>query len=182
MIATKTKYPKNVTRRGNSTAAEEQLLVGDVPSPPGTGIYGPAEIEFWTGAAPFRHASGIWGRTALLDYLARQIESGDTVVDLGCGGGYVTTKLCKFVGARGRVLGLDSSAPLIAEATHLEKRVSKLSFSLADVTGKLPLSNESVDLFVSFMLLQNLQNAEIERMSEEIDRCLFSPISFCQIP
>lgn len=44
------------------------------------------------------------------------VEAGNRVLDVGCGIGLETTRLARRVGRRGRVVGIDASAPMIAEA------------------------------------------------------------------
>src|SRR5689334_17993322 len=51
------------------------------------------------------------GILALLD-----LQEGDRILDVGCGLGGATLALAQFVGAAGRVVGVDNSATMIAEA------------------------------------------------------------------
>jgi len=39
--------------------------------------------------------------------MGEYVSPGDTVIDLGCGGGYFTVALAKMVGDRGRVIAMD---------------------------------------------------------------------------
>src|SRR5258708_39277441 len=45
-----------------------------------------------------------------------RVQPGERVVDVGCGCGATTIELGKLVGPRGRDLGLDISAPMLAHA------------------------------------------------------------------
>ena len=47
---------------------------------------------------------------------AQDIREGDAILDLGCGPGDDTRRLALLVGATGRVVGVDSSEAMIAEA------------------------------------------------------------------
>lgn len=47
---------------------------------------------------------------------AAAVESGEVVLDVGCGCGATTEELALLVGASGRVVGLDVSAPMLARA------------------------------------------------------------------
>lgn len=135
-------------------------------------VYSADYADSWAGVAPFRHASGIWGRGRFIAYLSDQLSRGETVIDLGCGAGLATSYLCPLTGPDGEVKGYDSSQPLVDIAKDYETIFSNLTFEHVDVGKFLPDSNESVDWYVSFMLLQNLTIKEIDRMLEECKRCL----------
>ena len=47
---------------------------------------------------------------------AQDVKEGDTILDLGCGPGDDTRRLALLVGASGRVVGVDNSEAMIAEA------------------------------------------------------------------
>src|SRR5262245_28509137 len=53
---------------------------------------------------------------------ALDIKTGDTVADIGAGGGYLTVKLARQVGEQGTVYACDIQKPLI---DYIEKRVAK---------------------------------------------------------
>src|SRR5262245_553740 len=59
---------------------------------------------------------------------------GERVIDVGCGGGLTTRVIARAVGPGGRVLGLDISAPLIAEARRRADRegIANASFVALD--------------------------------------------------
>lgn len=135
-------------------------------------IYTTVEAPLWAGLAPFSHASGIWGRGKMIEYLADRIGNGETVVDLGCGAGLLTSYLCAMVGSNGEVKGYDGSIPLIAEAAKLEESFSNLSFKVIDVTAGLPDPVNSVDWLVSFMLIQNLSGEQLDQMFHRCNKSL----------
>lgn len=73
------------------------------------------------------------------------------VVDLGCGPGNLTATLTdRWPGAN--VLGLDSSAEMLAKAAHLAEERPSLRFELADIAGWTPLGN--TDVVISNAALQ----------------------------
>lgn len=72
-----------------------------------------------------------------LDRLLRAagLREGDTVLDLGCGPGFTTCRLARFVGPRGRVIACDESAAFVgfleraaaaASLTNVEARVGRV--------------------------------------------------------
>ena len=46
--------------------------------------------------------------------LVADVQPGDTVVDLGCGGGFFSVALAKMVGEKGRVIAVDLQAEMLA--------------------------------------------------------------------
>ena len=60
---------------------------------------------------------GIARRMAVFEALA--VESGQAILDLGCGGGHLVRELALAVGDGGRAVGLDASADQLAAARVL---------------------------------------------------------------
>ena len=85
-----------------------------------------------------------WG----LQVLERLELNGDeTVLDAGCGSGRVTEALVERV-PRGRVIALDASSAMIAEAQRrLERHASQIEFVVADLVDPLPIG--TVDAILS---------------------------------
>jgi demethylmenaquinone methyltransferase/2-methoxy-6-polyprenyl-1,4-benzoquinol methylase len=84
------------------------------------------------------------GERYRFDALVRAgVESGQRALDVACGTGVMARHLRDLVGARGSVLALDPSLPMLREAVRrgVEQRV-------AGIAERLPLPDESVD-FVS---------------------------------
>lgn len=75
--------------------------------------------------------------TPVLDaLLARaEIRPGQHVLDVGCGCGATTIELSKRVGASGRVIGLDVSAPMLARARELSKGLTNVDYICADAAA-----------------------------------------------
>ncbi len=76
---------------------------------------------------------------ALFDHAG--YAAGETVIDLGCGGGATTLELARRVGPKGRAIGLDISPSLIAFATQraADSDVDSAQFVCADAaTAHLP--------------------------------------------
>lgn len=134
--------------------------------------YNKKKSSLWSGERTMDHASGIWGRLVLFQYLKSKITKKDKVVDLGCGAGYPSYYLTKYVGEGGKVFGYDNSKILIDIAKEYCRNQKNLSFVEQDVTKKLPLKSDMIDCFVSFMLIQNLRGIEIDKLLKEIKRCL----------
>jgi trans-aconitate 2-methyltransferase len=86
-----------------------------------------------------------WG-AAVLERLP--LAGDETVLDAGCGTGRVTELLLERL-PRGRVIGLDASQSMLAEArTRLARFGDQVDFVQADLARPLPL-RESVDAILS---------------------------------
>jgi ubiquinone/menaquinone biosynthesis C-methylase UbiE len=67
--------------------------------------------------------------------LARaRVAAGESVIDVGCGCGATAIALAEQVGARGHVLGLDISAPMLERARQRATPGLPVTFALADAT------------------------------------------------
>ncbi|HKU44724.1 MAG TPA: methyltransferase domain-containing protein [Polyangiales bacterium] len=96
------------------------------------------QIAFWNGAGGDRwvqqqvvldRALAPFGAAALALAAA---QSGERVLDVGCGCGDTALALAEQVGPQGRVLGVDISAPMLARARERAAGISQLSFQVAD--------------------------------------------------
>jgi ubiquinone/menaquinone biosynthesis C-methylase UbiE len=68
-------------------------------------------------------------------------RSGDVILDLGCGTGTEACELAKRVAPRGKVIGLDTSAAMVAEAARRAQNLGlALGFQIGDAVD-LPFSN-----------------------------------------
>jgi ubiquinone/menaquinone biosynthesis C-methylase UbiE len=76
------------------------------------------------------------------------VKPGETVIDIGCGCGATAFELAEQVGANGRVIGVDISAPMLACARELTPSGSPVEFVLADATVH-PFTPHAVDLLFS---------------------------------
>ena len=109
------------------------------------------QIEYWNAVAGPK-----WVR--LSDLINRQIESlgeevmdrvdirpGDQVLDIGCGCGQTSRTLAERVGVSGRVLGVDVSKVMLAEAEARSSALPQLTFRAADAqTAELESSSFDV--------------------------------------
>ena len=85
----------------------------------------------------------------LVDRIGADPDDVRSVVDLGCGPGYLTATLAKRY-PRALVTGLDSSASMVAEADRLAG--DRLTFAVSDVTGWAP--DAQTDVIVTNAVLQ----------------------------
>ena len=83
---------------------------------------------------------------ALLD--RAQPKAGEWVLDVGCGCGATTMAFAAKVGPKGRAVGLDISAPMVARARELAPAEAPVEFVLADATIH-PFEAAKFDLLAS---------------------------------
>ncbi len=86
-----------------------------------------------------------------------QIDSGSTVLDLGCGPGADLEAFAAATGRGGRVIGIDSDADAIADATGLVADVAGVETLVGDV-HHLPLADQSVDRVHTDRVLQHVEH------------------------
>jgi ubiquinone/menaquinone biosynthesis C-methylase UbiE len=78
---------------------------------------------------------------------------GQQVLDIGCGGGYLSRLLAAAVGTDGKVTGVDPSAAAIEYARRKAPRNCEFTTGLAQ---RLELPDESVDLVTSTLAIHHI--------------------------
>lgn len=78
------------------------------------------------------------------------LKEGETVLDLGSGGGFDSFLAAQRVGARGKVLGVDMTPAMISKArANAEKAgAGNVEFRLGEIEA-LPVADASVDVIIS---------------------------------
>ena len=78
------------------------------------------------------------------------LKEGETVLDLGSGGGIDAFLAAKKVGPKGRVIGVDMTEAMIERAASnmAKKGYQNVEFRLGEIE-KLPVNDESVDVIIS---------------------------------
>jgi SAM-dependent methyltransferase len=78
------------------------------------------------------------------------LKEGETVLDLGSGGGIDAFLASKKVGSSGRVIGVDMTEEMVerAKATALKHGYTNVEFRLGEIES-LPVEDESVDVIIS---------------------------------
>src|SRR5690242_10265645 len=97
-----------------------------------------SQIEFWNGPAAQRWVTEqerldrALGPVDALALERAQPRLGERVIDLGCGCGASTLRLAERVGAAGKVLGVDISAPMLARARERAAGIPWVDFYEGD--------------------------------------------------
>ena len=94
--------------------------------------------DYWQEDGGRNWVANIDATEALLEPLSVHLyeraaaQPGETVLDIGCGGGRTSLELASSVGERGTVLGVDVSGPILAVAHERGAAVDNLEFRLAN--------------------------------------------------
>lgn len=108
---------------------------------------------------------------------AGQLVRGKSVLDLGCGTGYGSFLLSNL-GKAETVLGVDISKESVDYAlTHYKNK--RIDFQVGDVEQLKNIKPSSVDIIVSFELIEHINNQEkvieeIKRVMRSTGKCLIS--------
>ena len=99
------------------------------------------------------------------------IQSGETVLDLGSGGGVDVFRASKLVGDEGRVIGLDATPEMIFRARETAKKYDyrNVEFRLGEIEH-MPIESDTVDLVISNCVLNLVPDKELA--FKEIHRVL----------
>jgi len=90
--------------------------------------------------------------------MGAHVKPGDTVVDLGCGGGFLSVALAKRVGESGRVIAVDLQEPMLEITKKFAARKGVLdSIALHQCKGDdLGLTGEKVDFAVALFVVHEV--------------------------
>jgi len=86
-----------------------------------------------------------------------EIKPGDTVVDIGCGSGFLTSQAANALGSKGKVIGIDLSEEMLKIAhENLSKAGNerKVEFKVGDAES-IPLGDEIADAVIGNMILHH---------------------------
>lgn len=78
------------------------------------------------------------------------LKSGETVLDLGAGGGFDCFLAAKQVGSRGRVIGVDMTPDMVSKARANAQKLeaNNVDFRLGEIEH-LPVEDETIDVILS---------------------------------
>lgn len=101
---------------------------------------------------------GVARRMAVFEALA--IESGQSVLDLGCGGGHLVREIALAVGDGGRAVGLDMSAGQLSAADALCAGLSQVELLEGSATT-MSLADSSFDGVASIQMLEYIPEVDL---------------------
>ena len=99
------------------------------------------------------------------------ICAGQTILDAGCGNGYMAKKFSELVGNTGKIYALDLERGLIA---NLKKEVEKTNIEafVGDITKPTGLNGSSIDLVYLSTVFHIISDAQLDGFVSEIKRIL----------
>jgi arsenite methyltransferase len=100
---------------------------------------------------------------------ALDARAGDRVLDVGCGPGFYVTELLEVVGRDGLIVGVDSSADMLAVAAKRAEGHENVDFHEADATS-LPVPDASFDRAIAVQVLEYVR--DISAALAELRRAL----------
>lgn len=89
-------------------------------------------------------------------YLLPHLQPEMSLLDLGCGPGTITADFARLL-SHGRVLGIDASEEVVAEATQQFTSVTNLEFAVGDLYH-LDIDDDTYDVVHAHQVLQHLQD------------------------
>jgi len=91
-----------------------------------------------------------------------EVREGETILDLGSGGGVDVFRASKLVGKSGKVIGLDATPEMILRARETAKKhdYDNVEFRLGEIEH-MPIESNSVDLVISNCVLNLVPNKEL---------------------
>jgi ubiquinone/menaquinone biosynthesis C-methylase UbiE len=85
------------------------------------------------------------------------VKPGQVVADIGCGTGFFTIPLAKYVGETGKVFALDTSPTMIKELRKRTKHLKQVK-PIHSHENRFPLAAESIDFVLLVNMVHELEN------------------------
>lgn len=131
-------------------------------------------IEYEKHAAPEHSHRGkttesFLDKKAVLSALG--VQRGQTVLDAGCGGGYMSRVFSELVGPEGRVYALDSDEQSLA-ALKTQTAGTNMIVVVGDITVNTGLLSSSFDLIYLSNVVHGFNPRQIPGFREEVTRLL----------
>ena len=102
---------------------------------------------------------------------ALNIRSGQTILDAGCGSGYMSKEFSKLLNNTGKVYALDPDKAIIEILTQ-ETKGTNIVTIVGDITRRTQVKDSSVDLIYLSTVFHGFSKDEIDGFQEEVKRLL----------
>ena len=99
------------------------------------------------------------------------IRSGQTILDAGCGSGYMSKEFSKILNNTGKVFALDPDKAAI-EMLKKETKGTNIEPIIGDITKETKIEDSSVDLIYLSTVFHGFSEREIEGFQKEVKRLL----------
>jgi ubiquinone/menaquinone biosynthesis C-methylase UbiE len=100
------------------------------------------------------------------------LETGNDVLDIGCGTGTLAIAAARHVGTTGAVTGIDASSPMIARAKRKAAKAGAPATLQVAVAENLPFPDRRFDVVFSTLMLHHLPRKTRQQCAGEIKRVL----------
>ncbi|MBN1418068.1 MAG: class I SAM-dependent methyltransferase, partial [Planctomycetes bacterium] len=100
-----------------------------------------------------------------------RIIPGQTLLDAGCGDGYMAREFARALGGEGVVHAIDVDGDAIARL-RAETEGTIIEAMEADMTGRTPLRSSSIDLVYLSMVFHGFSRAQVDGFRAEVMRVL----------
>lgn len=97
------------------------------------------------------------------------VKPGEVVADIGCGTGFFTLPLAKYVGKKGKVYALDTSLTMIEELRKRTRNLEQVK-SIHSQENRFPMEDGSLDFTLLVNMIHELENGR--RFLKEVHRVL----------
>ena len=101
-----------------------------------------------------------------------EVGTGDRVLDVGTGPGYLARAAASRVGASGRAVGLDASPEMIAQARRRAARETPSAEFVVAGAQRMPFGDGEFDVVVSRLAMHHLPGEVREQALAEMSRVL----------
>lgn len=108
--------------------------------------------------------------TSSSDFLLAGLQSGEKVLDLGCGTGNLLQKAAAVVGETGECWGVDISGDMLEMAREKLSFLNNIKLKQVDISLGLPYAEQNFDLVCACDLLQEIPSVSF--LAEEVYRIL----------
>ena len=116
-----------------------------------------------------KFTEGLLNHKYIIDLLG--VTRGQTILDAGCGNGYMALKFASLVGPNGRVYALDSDQPSINNLEQKQNKPNLISL-VGDITKPTMIETKSVDLVYLSTVFHIFSKSQILGFQSEIKRLL----------
>jgi len=119
-----------------------------------------------------KFTEGLLNNSKILNEL--KIESGQSVVDAGCGNGYMARKFSELVGNTGKVYALDLDIEFIQDFQSEVENNTNVTAFVGDITKTTILKDKSIDLVYLSAVFHIFSKIQIDGFIKEVNRVLKS--------
>ncbi|MGQ9689069.1 MAG: class I SAM-dependent methyltransferase [Desulfobaccales bacterium] len=129
----------------------------------------PSEAGSYTHDHKGKSSEPVVNKEIILEALP--LQAGQTILDAGCGNGYMAKIFAEKVTPGGKVYALDIDADAI-EVLRNETQGSNIETMVGDLTKPIPLERSSVDLIYISTVLHGFPKNTVKNIFEEAKRIL----------